>query len=138
MNLRALSFAGLGLLLLAGLFLWLRPAPGAASAAAPAVAPAAAPALRAPPAPPVYSLVVSQGRRVSGPELIRVHAGEPLVLEVTSDQADELHLHGYDLHLKLLPGQPGRLGFTASLSGRFDFELHRADLELGVLEVLPQ
>jgi len=125
MNKSALLYSGLGLALLAGLFLWLRPAPVAAPA--PGV-----------PAPQVYSLVVSKGRRVSGPELIQVHVGDTVTLEVTSDQPDELHLHGYDLHLKLLPGEPGRLSFTASHSGRFDYELHHAQLELGALEVLPQ
>lgn len=140
MNKSALLYSGLGLALLAGLFLWLRPTPVAAPAPTvlAAVPTAQAQLLPAAPAPPVYSLVVSKGRRVSGPELIQVHAGDAVTLEVTSDQADELHLHGYDLHLKLLPGEPGRLSFTASHSGRFDYELHHAQLELGALEVLPQ
>ena len=144
MNKGALLYFGLGLALLAGLFLWLRPAPAAApaptvlAAAPPQQMPPAAPVTPAAPAPQVYSLVVSKGRRVSGPQLIQVHTGDAVVLEVTSDQPDELHLHGYDLHLKLLPGEPGRLGFTASHSGRFDYELHHAQLELGALEVLPQ
>lgn len=144
MNKSPLLYFGLGLALLAGLFLWLRPAP--VTTPAPAVLAAvptaqmapAAPPLPAAPAPQVYSLVVRKGRRVSGPELIQMHAGDPVTLEVTSDQPDELHLHGYDLHLKLLPGEPGRLSFTASHSGRFDYELHHAQLELGALEVLPQ
>ncbi len=140
MNKSALLYLGLGLALLAGLFLWLRPAPVAAPAPTvlAAVPTAQAPALPATPTPQVYSLVVSKGRLVSGPGLIQVHAGDAVTLEVTSDQPDELHLHGYDLHLKLLPGEPGRLSFTASHSGRFDYELHHAQLELGALEVLPQ
>ena len=91
-----------------------------------------------PPPEQVYRYQVAGGRRLSGPESILVHAGEVVNLEVTSDRADELHLHGYDLHLQLQPGQPGQLRFTAVHSGRFDFELHHADLELGVLQVLPQ
>lgn len=144
MNKGALLYLGLGLALLAGLFLWLRPAPVAApapgvlAAVPPQQLPPAAPVTPAAPAPQVYSLVVNKGQRVSGPQLIQVHTGDAVVLEVTSDQPDELHLHGYDLHLKLLPGEPGRLGFTADHSGRFDFELHHAQLELGALEVLPQ
>ena len=140
MNKSALLYLGLGLALLAGLFLWLRPAPVAAPAPTvlAAVPTAQASALPAAPTPQVYSLVVSKGRLVSGPGLIQVHAGDTVTLEVISDQPDELHLHGYDLHLKLLPGEPGRLSFTASHSGRFDYELHHAQLELGALEVLPQ
>ena len=144
MNKSPLLYFGLGLALLAGLFLWLHPAPVAAPAptvlaAVPtAQIPPATPAMPAASAPQVYSLVVSKGQRVSGPELIQVHAGDPVTLEVTSDLPDELHLHGYDLHLKLLPGEPGRLSFIARQSGRFDYELHHAQLELGALEVLPQ
>ena len=144
MNKSPLLYFGLGLALLAGLFLWLRPAPVAAPvptvlAAVPtAQVPPATSATPAVSAPQVYSLVVRKGQRVSGPELIQVHAGDQITLEVTSDQPDELHLHGYDLHLKLLPGEPGRLSFTANHSGRFDYELHHAQLELGALEVLPQ
>ncbi|MFI4979747.1 MAG: hypothetical protein ACHQIO_05315 [Nevskiales bacterium] len=144
MNKGALLYLGLGFALLAGLFLWLRPAPVAAPAPSvlAAVPPQpmlpAAPVAPVAPKPQVYSVVVSKGRRVSGPERIQLHTGDAVVIEVTSDQPDELHLHGYDLHLKLLPGEPGHLSFTANLSGRFDYELHRAQLELGALEVLPQ
>jgi hypothetical protein len=146
MNRPALLILGSGALILVGLFALLRPAPptmpaapSAASAPAPPAASASAP-LTVQAAPPALSfdIVVSQGRKVSGPALIQVHAGEDVVLHVTSDQADELHLHGYDLHLHLHPGEPGTLSFKAVHTGRFDYELHHAQLELGALEVLPQ
>jgi hypothetical protein len=54
-----------------------------------------------------------------------------------SDIADELHLHGYDLHIKTKPGETATLRFNASKTGRFGYELHHAKAELGALEVYP-
>jgi hypothetical protein len=139
MNRTAVLILGSGILVLAGLALLLRPAPPAVTTTAPgadqqqAAIPAPAKAQ-----PLSFDIVVRQGRRVSGPELIQVHVGENLILRVTSDRDDELHLHGYDLHLHLRAGEPGALAFQAVHSGHFDYELHHAQLELGALEVQPQ
>lgn len=84
------------------------------------------------------TLEVRKGQRVKGPALIQRRAGETITLRITSDQADELHLHGYDLHLHLHAGVPAELSFTADRSGRFEYELHKSGLHLGVLEVQPQ
>jgi len=60
------------------------------------------------------------------------------MIRITSDDADEVHRHGYDLHLKLKPGIAGTLEFKAKLTGRFTYELHKSGLDLGVLEVYPR
>jgi hypothetical protein len=83
-------------------------------------------------------LVVAHGRLVSGPTVVKVMKNDRVVLSVTSDRADELHVHGINLHLKLKPGQTDSLDFVASVTGRFTYELHRADIELGALEVYPR
>jgi hypothetical protein len=85
-----------------------------------------------------FVLAVRDGRLASGPALLQVRQGEPVRLTVTSNRADELHLHGYDLHLLLRPDQPAVLEFPATSAGHFAFELHQADVELGALEVMPQ
>ncbi|HWU67351.1 MAG TPA: hypothetical protein VN046_00635, partial [Stenotrophobium sp.] len=90
------------------------------------------------PAPRVFDIVVRNGQRVAGPARIEVREGDDVVLRVTCDHDDELHLHGYDLHLPLRAGIPGELKFRAVHSGHFDYELHHLDLELGALNVLPQ
>ena len=134
MNSRILLWFAVGALALAGLFVWLKPPPSAP--APPVTAPAAAK-----PAEPVtqtIELAVQDGRLVSGPELIQAMQGQPIRLRITSNKADELHLHGYDLSLKLKPGVPAELNFTANLSGRFEYELHHAHAALGVLEVQPR
>jgi hypothetical protein len=86
----------------------------------------------------VFELVLAQGRLVSGPAVLRVHQGDKLTVRVSSDTADELHLHGYDLHARVSPEAAAVLQFTADRTGRFGLELHKAHRELGALEVYPQ
>jgi hypothetical protein len=84
------------------------------------------------------SLRVAGGKLVEGPSVIRLKRNAAVVLTVVADAADELHIHGYNLQLKLSPDQPGTLSFVAKRTGRFMLELHRADTELGALEVYPE
>ena len=142
MNKNTLLFLGLAVAVLVGLFYGLR---GTRQAEAPAqvalVTAAESPAQPVAPAPPkpqVFELIVSKGKLVSGPSVIQVREGDDVQLQITSDSADELHMHGYDLHLSLKPNTPATLAFKAEHSGRFDFELHHAHAELGTLEVQPK
>lgn len=139
----------LGLGLLAGLFVWMKPAsnspassaPQAATAAVSGAASSTVPPMPSAPAEPVVQrieLVVKDSKLVSGPEVITVLQGSAVTLRVTTDHHDELHLHGYDLTLQLPTGQPAELSFVADRSGRFEYELHHSHLTLGALEVQPQ
>lgn len=96
------------------------------------------PAIRAEPRTQSFKLELVNGALVSGPAVISVAEGDRVSIEIVSDKADELHLHGYDLSLKLTPGQSGTLSFVADRSGRFDYELHHAHRDLGVVEVSPR
>ena len=143
MNKNAMLFLGLAVAVLVGLFYALRGTQQPATSPAPVVAPAAPlpttqPATVEVPKPQHFDLVVSKGRLVSGPAVIQVREGDDVQMQITSDQADELHMHGYDLHLSLKPNVPAALAFRAEHSGRFDYELHHAHTELGTLEVQPK
>ena len=83
-------------------------------------------------------ITVHHGRLVAGPAVIKLKQGDQVTLRVTSDSNDELHVHGYDLHLNLIAGQPAQLSFTADHSGRFEYELHHAHTDLGAFEVYPR
>jgi hypothetical protein len=127
-----------GLAALAGLFMFLKP-----STAPPPTPPlAASTATLAPavtvPTPRIFELVIADGKLQSGPRLIQLQQGETVALKVTLDQNDELHVHGYDLHAQLHAHTPATLSFKADRSGRFEYELHKAKVELGVLEVQPR
>ena len=75
---------------------------------------------------------------VSGPKLIQLKRDDAVSMTIVSDSADELHVHGYDLHVPLVPNEPATLRFVARRTGRYGFELHRAGKELGVFEIYPK
>ena len=66
---------------------------------------------------------------------VPVALGTSVSLVVTSDVADEVHLHGYDIEKELSPGQPATLQFTADVAGVFEVELHHAGTVLLRLQV---
>ncbi|MFC4119289.1 hypothetical protein [Nonomuraea zeae] len=71
------------------------------------------------------------GGRVSPPSgWLEVAKGQQVSITVTSDVADELHVHGYDLEAELRPGVPATVRFTANLTGVFEVETHRSGLVL--------
>ena len=132
MNVRAAAYLAAGAAALGLIFLLLRPA-------APPLAVVATPAAAlAPAAPRIFEIEVRNGAPVAAPAAMRVRQGDEVMLRVRSDRDDELHVHGYDLHLALRAGVPGELRFSADRSGRFDCELHHAGASLGALEVEPR
>lgn len=74
---------------------------------------------------------------VEGGGRIEVPLGEPVVIRVDSDVADEGHLHGYDIFVDLEPGTTGILEFVADIPGIFELELEGARVLLADLEVAP-
>lgn len=95
-----------------------------------------------PPEPVTAEISIHNGHRQAGPEVIQAKQGDTLKLTMTSNQAAEIHLHGYDLHLHLKAGETDTLEFVAEHSGRFEYELHgtgsHGHAVLGVVEVLPE
>jgi hypothetical protein len=57
------------------------------------------------------------------------------VLAVTSDVADEVHLHGYDISRDVQAGGTVRIAFRATLPGRFEVELEGRGIQIGDLTV---
>ncbi len=72
------------------------------------------------------------------PKTYSVTEGQQVVIKATSDVADELHFHGYDLQIDLEPNVEGTISFTADKTGRFEFELEDHKTALGVIEVNPK
>lgn len=90
-------------------------------------------------APEGVQLVVTirGGEPVGGIVRAEAHKGDPVVLVVRSDVADEVHVHGYDLTANVAPGKPVRMQFTATLTGRFEIELEGRGKQIAQLTVLP-
>lgn len=89
------------------------------------------------PGPTRIAIAFRNGRVVGGVERVTVERGDRVVLVVRSDEADHVHLHGYDLLVDVVPGRAARIRFTADLVGRFEIELEERHLPLAELEVEP-
>ena len=91
-----------------------------------------------PPAKPVeVKIVVENGAPKGGIVRQTVSQGDDVVLVVTSDVADEIHLHGYDKSKDVPAGGTIRLPFTATLPGRFEVELEQHGVQIADLTVNP-
>jgi hypothetical protein len=87
--------------------------------------------------PVVVKVVVAGGVPKGGIVRETARKGDRVVLVVTSDEADEVHVHGYDLYRDLVPGKAARLVFVAKLPGRFEIELHERVSQIADLTVRP-
>jgi hypothetical protein len=88
-------------------------------------------------APTTIAIVVEGGRPVGGIQRVSVTKGEKAVLVVSSDVADEIHFHGYDLSADVEAGGSAEIPFTATIVGRFEVELEDRGVQLAEIEVQP-
>jgi len=75
------------------------------------------------------------GGTITGGGKRSVALGQTVVIKVTSDIADEIHLHGYDKTADAAPGTVATITFVADKPGIFEVELERKGLKLFELEV---
>jgi hypothetical protein len=79
--------------------------------------------------------VDANAQPVGGVQDHQVAEGDEVLLIVTSDVEDEVHLHGYDLAAAVAPGNPARIRFTADSVGEFEIELEERVVPIGNLVV---
>jgi hypothetical protein len=85
----------------------------------------------------VLHVKIAAGKVTPNAESVKVPVGTKVRIDVTSDAADELHVHGYDKELEVKPKAPGALEFVADQTGRFEIEMHKTDTLVYQLEVTP-
>jgi outer membrane murein-binding lipoprotein Lpp len=56
---------------------------------------------------------------------VEVATGEHVHISVTSDHADEVHVHGYDIEKEVSAGGTVTIDFTADIPGQFEVEAHK-------------
>jgi hypothetical protein len=66
---------------------------------------------------------------------VKVKRGSTVALVVTSDVADEIHLHGYDKSVDVTKGGTATLQFRATIPGVFEVELEKLKHRLVQLQV---
>src|SRR3954451_7617937 len=82
-------------------------------------------------------IVVKNGKPVGGVKKITVNKGDPVRFTVTSDVADEIHVHGYDFHKDVKKGGSVSFDFPAKIDGVFVIELENRGEQIASLEVQP-
>jgi hypothetical protein len=94
-----------------------------------------------------FAITIKNRKVEPAQKLIRVTRGDALELEFSTDEAAELHLHGYDKLIKVAPSAPAVLRLDATIAGRFSIEAHgfashtsgqRRNIVLLYLEVHPR
>jgi hypothetical protein len=89
------------------------------------------------PAPKAAQITVVGGKPQGGVKTITFAKGDQIRLKVNSDTADEVHIHGYDIHKDVDAGGTVQFAFPASIDGKFEIELEDAKQQLADLEVTP-
>jgi len=87
--------------------------------------------------PTEVKVVVVNGSPQGGIVRQTVNKDDQVVLVVTSDVADEIHLHGYDKAKDVAAGGTVRLPFKATIPGRFEAELESRGVQIAEITVEP-
>ena len=106
------------------------PSPSLASSAAPVAS-----SVPSDNAQQTISLTVSGGKVTGQTGRVKVALGTRLRITVTSDVADEIHVHVYDLKQEVSAGASASIEFVADKPGVVEVELERAGLTLTRLAI---
>lgn len=81
------------------------------------------------------AIVVRHGKPVGGLKKITVNKGDRVRFTVRSDVADEIHVHGYELHKDVKAGGQVSFDFPATIDGDFVIELESRSEQIAALRV---
>ena len=89
------------------------------------------------PAPRVETVEIRDGAPVGEPRTIEYDSGDTIRLRFRSNQASEVHIHGYDRYVDVPAGGSARTRFEADAEGIFEMEDHGTGEILAKLQVAP-
>ena len=98
------------------------------------------PVVPQPPQPPPTARVrvtIEDGLPVRGPARVTVAKGRLVALVVSSDVADEVHVHGYNLTRDVAPGRPVTIQFRATVAGTVEVELEGRGVHIASITTKP-
>ena len=78
---------------------------------------------------------VVDGGPAGGVRRVAVDRGSVVALMVTSDIAEEVHVHGYDILRAVSDGHPAHFAFNAEIPGVFEVEFEGSGRLLVLLEI---
>lgn len=90
-----------------------------------------------PPSPAQVRITVRNGTPDEGVRRVTVAKGRRVNLVVSSDVADHVHLHGYDVMRDVAPGRPARIAFRATIVGTVEAELEDSGVQIASITTKP-
>lgn len=81
------------------------------------------------------AITLADGKAEPNGERLDVALGTTVVITVTSDREDEVHVHGFDLEILVKPGKTVTKEFVADQTGSFEIESHEPEFLLVQLQV---
>ena len=82
------------------------------------------------PAQRTVAVTVTGSRVTPAPRTVELGVGETMTLTVTSDHADQLHVHGFDIEKDLPAGTAVSVELTGESPGVYEVETHHPELRL--------
>jgi hypothetical protein len=85
----------------------------------------------------VPTIEVRDGEPVGGVQTLEFSAGEEIRFRVSSDAAEEIHVHGYDIAKDVPAGGTIEFDFPAELEGIYEAELEGLGVQIAELRINP-
>jgi plastocyanin len=86
--------------------------------------------------PVMVTITEKNGSIAASPDLVQASTGEKIMFMVTTDAADEIHVHSVPDHeFEVKPGGEQTFTFTVTTPGTIEVESHRLDTTILKLEV---
>lgn len=85
----------------------------------------------------VPTIEVRDGEPVGGVQTLEFDSGEEIRFRVSSDAAEEIHVHGYDIAKDVPAGGTIEFDFPAELEGIYEAELEELGVQIAELRINP-
>ncbi|MCW2615657.1 MAG: uncharacterized protein JWN08_2651 [Frankiales bacterium] len=102
------------------------PVPSPSTSAVASAAPSPSPSLSPSPSVRVITATYAGGEVQVDSSRVETSLGEQVVLRISSDVLEEVHVHGYDVYADVPAGGSVDIPLTLTLPGSFEVELHEA------------
>ena len=80
---------------------------------------------------------IRDAQPVGGVRRVTVAKGRRVILLVSSDVSDHVHLHGYDVMRDVAPGRTARIAFRATIVGTVEAELEERRVQIASITTKP-
>ena len=86
----------------------------------------------------VVDITIANGQVTPSNATFAAKVSEPITLRVTSDAADELHVHSVPDHKFQVAAEPNQIfHFSVDVPGNVDVELHHLDRTVATIQIRP-